>query len=89
MPTVTLELPSMIATVLGGVRRIEVEGGTCHEALEDAFTRHPGLRVHVFDENGALRQHVLCFVNEDRWDVLDKELAEGDTITILQAVSGG
>ena len=92
MAEVTLELPSMIATVLGGGRRLAVEGATCQEALEDAFARHPGLRVHLFDESGALRQHVLCFVNDEntRWaDTLELALAEGDVITILQAVSGG
>jgi len=92
MASATLELPEMLATILGGPRRFEVEGKTCRAALEDAFRRHPALKVHVLDERGALRKHVLCFHNGEntRWtDTLDRPLADGDTITILQAVSGG
>ena len=40
----------------------------------------------------SLRQHVLCFHNETntRWlDSMAVPLTDGDTITILQAVSGG
>ena len=90
--TATVELPSMIAGLLGGIKRIEVTGDTCGQALEDAFRQHPTLRNHIFDESGALRQHVLCFLNDvnTRWEEgLSQPLADGDRITILQAVSGG
>ena len=92
MASATLELPEMLAGILAGARRLEVEGKSCRAALEDAFRRHPGLRVHLLDERGALRKHVLCFHNGEntRWtDTLDRPLADGDTIVILQAVSGG
>ena len=92
MPSATLELPEMLAGILGGDRRVDVEAKTCRAALEDAFLKHPALKVHVLDERGALRKHVLCFHNGEntRWtDTLDRPLADGDTITILQAVSGG
>jgi len=91
MARATLELPSVLATVLGGGRELAVQGDTLRQALEDGFRRHPQLRVHLFDESGRLRRHVLCFLNQtnSRWfENLDQELAEGDRITILQAVSG-
>lgn len=92
MASAVLELPELLAGVLGGVRRVKVEGKTVRAALEDAFRKHPGLKVHVLDERGALRKHVLCFHNGEntRWtDTLDRPLVDGDTLTILQAVSGG
>ena len=92
MANVTVDLPSMLSNVLGGTKRIEAAGTTCREALQDAFSRHPGLEVHLLDEEGELRQHVLCFINEENtnWsDGLEQSLADGDRITILQAVSGG
>ncbi len=92
MASVTLELPTMLAAAAGGARKLEVEGATLEEALRDAWARHPALEVHVCDESGDLRQHVLCFHNDvnTRWsESMDQPLADGDRITILQAVSGG
>ena len=92
MARATLELPSVLARVLEGISRLEVAGATLRDALEDAFRQQPALRVHLYDESGALRRHVLCFLNgtNSRWlDSPDQKLADGDRITILQAVSGG
>lgn len=92
MAEVTLELPSLLATTLGQERRLAVRGGTWREALEDAFGKVPGLRVHVLDESGALRRHVLCFVNDESTRFHGDDgpaLRDGDRLTILQAVSGG
>jgi molybdopterin converting factor small subunit len=88
---VTLELPSLLRNVLGH-GSLAVEGRTLGEALDDAYAQVPGLRVHLVDESGKFRPHVLCFVNEvnTRWlDAADPLLHDGDVITILQAVSGG
>jgi molybdopterin converting factor small subunit len=48
--------------------------------------------VHLCDESGRFRQHVLCFLNDinTRWlEEKSPSLQDGDCITILQAVSGG
>ena len=92
MARVTIELPSMLSSVLGGVRRLEASGDTWPAALNDAFVKLPGLKVHVYDETGNLRHHVLCFVNDVNTRFEDgpgPRLKDGDRITILQAVSGG
>jgi molybdopterin converting factor small subunit len=92
MPRVTVELPSVLAQVCGGQRSLDLDATTLAGALERLSVEHPVLRVHLFGEDLALRQHVLCFHNgtNTRWlDTLEQPLADGDTITILQAVSGG
>ncbi len=92
MPEVTIELPSMLARLLNGARTFRVEGDSIQGALGALVKRYPALRVHLFDERGGLRQHVLCFHNGEntRWRTSpDAPVAEGDRITILQAVSGG
>jgi sulfur-carrier protein len=92
MARATLELPSLLTKVLGGRATLEVEGETVVEALEDAYRQVPALRVHLCDESGALRRHVLCFHNDvnTRWiEDGSPRLADGDCITIMQAVSGG
>ncbi|MHC4909465.1 MAG: MoaD/ThiS family protein [Planctomycetota bacterium] len=91
MPSVTVELPSLLSSLIGE-STIPVEAVTLAEALQAAVTRHPALGVHLFEESGNLREHVLCLVNEDstRWlESLDKPLRDGDRVTVLQAVSGG
>jgi sulfur-carrier protein len=88
---VTLELPSLLRNVLPQ-GRIAVEGSTVLEALDDAYRKLPTLRVHLCDESGKFRQHVLCFLNDvnTRWlDIEEQRLKDGDCLTILQAVSGG
>ena len=92
MARATLELPSLLRTVLGGRAALSVEGETVDEALEDAYRQVPGLRVHLCDESGKLRRHVLCFHNDinTRWvEGGSPRLSDGDCITIMQAVSGG
>jgi molybdopterin converting factor small subunit len=68
---------------------VPVEADSVGAALDGLVERTPALRVHLFDESGALRRHVLCLHNGARIGSLDAPVADGDTITLLQAVSGG
>lgn len=92
MPVVTIELPSLLRNVLDGQPTLSVEAATLSEAFDAIRSTHPQLAVHLFDEGGGLRQHVLCFHNDENTRWLDDhavDLAEGDRLTIIQAVSGG
>ena len=92
MALVTIELPSLLGPVTGPQRSLEIEADTLAGALDAMIDAQPALRVHVFDETGGLRQHVLCFVNDtnSRWlESMEAPLSDGDTIRIIQAVSGG
>ncbi len=92
MPQVTIELPSLLGPIVNDERSIPIDADSVGGALRALVKRHPALEVHLFDEHGDLRQHVLCFHNDTntRWlESIEVPLAEKDTITILQAVSGG
>ena len=87
---VTIRLPQVLADLVGGERRIEVEGDTLKSALDDLLRQQPGLRLHLLDESGALRRHVRCFCSDSYARTeLDVPVRPGDTITILHSVSGG
>lgn len=92
MATVTIDLPTLLWPMAGGAATVSVEARTLGGALRALFDAHPALRVHVLDESGGLREHVLCLHNgaNSRWrGSLDTPVADGDTVSILQAVSGG
>ena len=67
-------------------------GATVREVLDHVFALHPVLRGYVLDERGALRHHVVAFVNgepvRDKQTLAEPVPADGE-IYIFQALSGG
>jgi hypothetical protein len=70
----------------------EVAGATVRAALDAYFAEHAPARTYVLDEQGALRQHVVVFVDgaqvRDR-QALDDAVGAGAEIYVMQALSGG
>ncbi len=89
---VTVKLPRVLADLAACERRITVSGSTVAEALDDLIRKHAPLALHLFDDTGALRRHVLCFRNEvsvkSRAE-LDQRLTAGDQLTLVNSVAGG
>lgn len=71
---------------------VDVAGSTVREALEAAFAIHGRVRSYVLDEHGALRHHVVVFLDgqqvRDRKGLTDPVPASGQ-IFVMQALSGG
>lgn len=89
---VKVSIPSLLLAATGNEREVLVEAETLAEALRTLVEGYPLLEVHLFQADGSVRQHVLIFYNDQntRWlESLDVALEPGDTITVLQAVSGG
>ncbi len=70
----------------------DVVGGTDREALEAVFAEHQRARGYVLDEGGAVRPHMVIFVDgeqiSDRETLSDPVPADGE-IYVMQALSGG
>lgn len=70
----------------------EVDARTVGEALEAVFTEQPRLRGYILDDQGALRQHLVVFVDgrrvRDRQHLSDA-LCEDSRVYVVQALSGG
>jgi molybdopterin converting factor small subunit len=89
---ITVRLPSLLAPLVGGKPEFEVEAETLETALSAIVRAQPALGPRLFDEQGAFRQHVLCFHNGTNTRWLESQavrLADGDVLRFLQAVSGG
>ncbi len=85
-------LPSLLRPAVGGQSSVTVEATTLQGCLDALISAHPQVGPHLFDDGGKLRQHVNIFWNDQstRWlDSLDVAVNPRDTITVLQAVSGG
>jgi len=71
---------------------IEAAGRTVREVLEAAFQSNPRLKSYVVDDQGAIRRHMVVFVNgraiADRLGLTDA-VPEGAEVYVMQALSGG
>lgn len=89
MPTVSFA-PALTRHVACPLQ--EVAGATVGAALTAAFQAAPALRHYVLDEQGGVRKHVALFVNGEmllRQAALDRPLAPGDHLMVIQALTGG
>ncbi len=70
----------------------EVDADTVCGALDAIFFHCERARGYVLDEHGALRKHMVIFINgnpiEDRVTLSDA-VAASDEIFVMQALSGG
>lgn len=68
------------------------DGATVREVLDRVFADNPRLRGYVVDEQGALRYHMLVFVDgnqiSDRARLSDP-VKPASEIYVMQALSGG
>lgn len=69
-----------------------VVGGTVREALETYFVSNGDARSYIVDDQGALRHHMMIFVDgkplQDREQLSDPTTSNTE-IFIVQALSGG
>jgi hypothetical protein len=67
-------------------------GATVREVLDTVFVANPRARLYVLDEQGALRHHMIVFVNgqqiQDRVTLGDP-VPPGGEVYVMQALSGG
>ncbi len=67
-------------------------GTTVAEVLAAVFAEHDQLGSYILDEHGAVRPHVVIFINgraiRDRTRLSDA-VAPDDDVYVMQALSGG
>lgn len=69
-----------------------VNGSTIGEVLDRFFERNERARGYVLDDRGAVRKHMVVFLNgtpiRDRENLSDP-VADGSQVYVMQALSGG
>jgi molybdopterin converting factor small subunit len=72
-----------------GTSEVEARGASLHELVADLDRQFPGLRFRVIDEQDKIRPHMRFFVNGEQVLSLSQPLQPGDSVHLVQALSGG
>ena len=91
---ISVHLPNALAPYARGAGTLVLEEpcATVAEALAAIAARWPAVTDRVLTERGELRRHVNVFVGEESitfMNGLATPVDDGETITIVPAVSGG
>ena len=81
-----------LARMFPGLGAVSVDATSVAGAIRELDRLHPRLASYLLDEQGALRRHVLIFVNgelvTDRRHLSDSVDRDGE-LYIVQSLSGG
>ncbi|MEX1020099.1 MAG: MoaD/ThiS family protein [Litorilinea sp.] len=89
---IEVRIPGLLRDCTDGHGRVVVQATTLEGAVEALLAAYPRLRIHLYDEQGELRRHILLFYNQTNFKELDDTtipLRAGDRLNVVQAVSGG
>ncbi len=90
MPKITL--PTPLRPYADKQSEVSVAGTTIKEVLSNLTARHPGLKKHLFGDDGNLRSFVNVYVNDEDIRYLQKgetKVAEHDLVSIIPSIAGG
>lgn len=90
--SVTVTIPTPLRGFTGGRDAVELQGGTVGEVLDGLLSAHGGLRRHLVQEDGRLRNFVNLYLNDTDIRHLESTatpVREGDVLTIVPSIAGG
>jgi sulfur-carrier protein len=90
--SVSVLIPTILRTYTGGAAKVEAEGSTLAEVLDDLEKNHTGIRARILDDEGKLRRFVNLYVSDEdvRFaDGLGTAVPDGGSVSIIPAVAGG
>lgn len=87
--TMKVLIPTPLRSYTREAREVDANGATLAEVLNDLDRRYPGLRFRMIDEQDHMRPHIRFFINGEQEFDIRRALRQTDSITIVQALSGG
>jgi len=86
-------IPTPLRPYAEGKDAVEVNAATISDALDVLTQSYPGLRKHLFTEEGKLRAFVNLYCNDEDVRYLpEKEqtaVSTSDTLSIIPSIAGG
>ena len=84
-----VHIPSPLLSYTQQRTEVDATGTTLAELLKDLDKQYSGIRFRVIDEQDNMRPHMRFFVNDEQVFNIAHELQPTDTVTLVQALSGG
>jgi adenylyltransferase/sulfurtransferase len=89
---VTVSIPTPLRAFTAGHDTIELAGDTVGQVLDGLLAAHTGLKRHLLQDDGRLRNFVSLYLNETDIRHLDSTatpVRSGDVLTIVPSIAGG
>jgi molybdopterin/thiamine biosynthesis adenylyltransferase/rhodanese-related sulfurtransferase/molybdopterin converting factor small subunit len=90
--SVTVSIPTPLRGFTGGHEAVELAGSTVGEVLDGLLATHSGLKRHLVQDDGRLRNFVNLYLNDTdirHLESTDTRVREGDVLTIVPSIAGG
>ena len=85
----TVRVASPLRSYTAGAATLSACGSNLAEVLSALDERFPGIRFRMIDEQDRIRPHMRLFVNSSEAGTLTAKVADGDTVHVICALSGG
>jgi sulfur-carrier protein adenylyltransferase/sulfurtransferase len=90
--SVTVSIPTPLRGFTAGQDSIELAGDTVGQVLDGLMATHAGLKRHLLQDDGRLRNFVNLYLNETDIRHLESTatpVRPGDVLTIVPSIAGG
>ncbi|HEX6405737.1 MAG TPA: molybdopterin-synthase adenylyltransferase MoeB, partial [Gemmatimonadales bacterium] len=90
--SVTVSIPTPLRSFTSGQDTIQLSGHTVGEVLDGLLAAHTGLKRHLLQDDGRLRNFVNLYLNETDIRHLSSTATpvhSGDVLTIVPSIAGG
>ena len=90
--SVTVSIPTPLRGFTAGQESVQLVGDTVGQVLDGLMATHTGLRRHLLQEDGRLRNFVSLYLNETDIRHLASTATPvhpGDVLTIVPSIAGG
>jgi molybdopterin/thiamine biosynthesis adenylyltransferase/rhodanese-related sulfurtransferase/molybdopterin converting factor small subunit len=90
--SVTVSIPTPLRGFTEGQDTVQLVGDTVGQVLDGLLATHGGLKRHLLQEDGRLRNFVNLYLNETdirHLDSTDTPVRAGDVLTIVPSIAGG
>ena len=88
----TVRIPSPLRKYTNSQSKVQANGATINEVIEDLETQYPGVKSRLCDDSGQIKRYVNVFINGDEIRTLqgaDSSVGENDEVSIVPAMAGG